>query len=593
MDHQSIYQLFQEVSTVNGSKLAFQHKKDGNWFDVTWTEAREAVSRVSKSLIALGVAKGDRVCILSGTRLEWSLSDYGIVGCGAVTVGIYHSLLPHDCAYIVNHSDAELLFVENGEQLDKILEVRSDLPNLRQLVIFDGESNPANHVLSWEDFLDKGSDISDEQVKARGDEIGPDDLASLVYTSGTTGVPKGAMITHENLLFTSQSVIDSVSLMPHYKTLMFLPLAHVFARLIAYTCLRYPAPMAFAEDFTTVPQNLREIRPHFMASVPRLYEKAQDKILAGVEEAGGIKKVLFNWAVGVGRKVSEKKLNKQPVTGLLAAQHALANKLVLHKISDALGGRLDWAISGAAPLNKSIGEFFHACGVNILEGIGMTENTSFSHVNRSDNNRFGTVGQPGPGIEAEIAEDGEVLIRGKNVMKGYFKSEEATAETIDENGWLLTGDIGEIDEGGFLRITDRKKDLIVTAGGKNVAPQRIEQIMRTCPLIGQVVAIGDKKKFISALVTLDPDAIQQWAVEKGMGDKSVEELAADPTVRQVIEAEIMERNKQLASYESIKTFHIVPRDFTIEGGELTPTMKVKRKVVTARYQAEIDAMYPE
>jgi long-chain acyl-CoA synthetase len=401
------------------------------------------------------------------------------------------------------------------------------------------------------------------------------------------------MITNANLLFTSQSVIDSLELAPHYKTLMFLPLAHVFARLIAYTCLRYPAPMAFAEDFTTVPQNLREIQPHFMASVPRLYEKAQDKIFAGVEEAGGVKKALFNWAVGVGRRVSAKKLANEPVTGLLAIQHNLARKLVLHKISDAMGGRLEWAISGAAPLNKAIGEFFHACDVNILEGIGMTENTSFSHVNRYDNNRFGTVGQPGPGIEARIAEDGEVLIRGGNVMKGYFKNDEATAETIDEDGWLYTGDIGEIDADGFLRITDRKKDLIVTAGGKNVAPQRIEQIMRTCPLIAQVVAIGDKRKFISALITLDPDAIQSWAVEKGLGDKGVEELAADPKVREVIEAEVMERNKQLASYESIKQFHILPRDFTIEGGELTPTMKVKRKVVTARYQAEIDAMYPE
>lgn len=593
MDHQSIYQLFQEVATVNGAKLAFQHKKGGHWFDVTWTEARESVTRVSKSLIALGVAKGDRVCVMSGTRLEWCLCDYGIVGCGGVTVGIYHSLLPADCAYIINHCDAEILFVEDQSQLDKVLEVRADLPKLRQIVIFDGDSDSAGGVLGWDDFLDKGADISDEQVKVRGEEVEADDLASIVYTSGTTGVPKGAMITNGNLLFTSQSVIDSVRLLPHYKTLMFLPLAHVFARLIAYTCLRYPAPMAFAEDFTTVPENLREIRPDFMASVPRLYEKAQDKILAGVEEAGGVKKVLFNWAVGVGRKVSAKTLANEPVTGLLAIQHKLAHKLVLHKISDAMGGRLEWAISGAAPLNKAIGEFFHACGVNILEGIGMTENTSFSHVNRYDNNRFGSVGQPGPGIEARIAEDGEVLIRGGNVMKGYFKDEEATAETIDEEGWLYTGDIGEIDDEGFLRITDRKKDLIVTAGGKNVAPQRIEQIMRTCPLIAQVVAIGDKRKFISALITLDPDAIQHWAVEKGLGDKSLEELAADAKVREVIEAEVMERNKQLASYESIKQFHILATDFSIEGGELTPTLKVKRKVVTQRYQVEIDALYPE
>ena len=592
MDHQSIYQLFQEITTVNGSKLAFQHKKGGHWFDVTWTEARETVTRISKALIALDVAKGDRVCILSGTRLEWSLADLGIVSCGGATVGIYHSLLPQDCAYIINHCDAELIFVEDGEQLAKVEEVRADLPNLRQIVIFDGESDAASSVLSWDDFQDKGAAISDEQAAARGEEVGSEDLASLVYTSGTTGVPKGAMITNGNLLFTSQSVIDSVYLMPHFKTLMFLPLAHVFARLIAYTCLRYPAPMAFAEDFTTVPQNLKEIRPHFMASVPRLYEKAQDKIFAGVEEAGGLKKALFNWSVGVGRKVSALQLAKKPIPGGLALQHRIADKLVLHKVKDAMGGRLEWAISGAAPLNKAIGEFFHACGVNILEGIGMTENTSFSHVNRFDNNRFGTVGQPGVGVEAKIAADGEVLIRGKNVMKGYFKSEEATAETIDNEGWLYTGDIGEIDEDGFLRITDRKKDLIITAGGKNVAPQRIEQIMRTSPYIAQAVTIGDRKKYLSALITLDPDSIQRWAVEKGLGEKGLEELASDPKVRELIQAEVEERNKELASYETIKRFEILPRDFSIEDGELTPTMKVKRKVVAEKYKAQIEALYP-
>ena len=593
MDHQSIYELFQEVTTVNGSKLAFQHKKNGSWFDVTWTEARDSVTRVSKALIALDVAKGDRICILSGTRLEWCLCDYGIVGCGAVTVGIYHSNLPPDCAYIVNHSDAEVIFVENQEQLDKILEVRADLPHLRQIVIFDGTTDPAHGVLGWDDFLDKGADISDEQASQRGQEVRPEDMASIVYTSGTTGVPKGAMITNGNLLFTSESVLQCLALLPTYRTLMFLPLAHVFARLIAYTCLRYSAPMAFAEDFTTVPQNLREIQPNFMASVPRLYEKAHDKIVSGVEEAGGIKKVLFNWAVGVGRKVSARQLAKKPVTGLLAAQHQIATKLVLHKIQDALGGELVWAISGAAPLNKAIGEFFHACGVTILEGIGMTENTSFSHVNRYDNNRFGTVGQPGPGVEAKIAEDGEVLIRGKNLMKGYFKDPEATAETIDSEGWLLTGDIGEIDADGFLRITDRKKDLIITAGGKNVAPQRIEAIMRTSHYIAQAVAIGDRKKFIAALITLEPEAIKQWAVEKGIGTDDAVALADDPTVRELIESEIAARNSQLASYESIKKFHILPRDFTIEDGELTPTMKIKRKVVTGKYQTEIEALYAD
>ena len=591
MDHQSIYQLFQEVSTVNGAKLAFQYKKDGNWFDVTWSEARDTVGRVAKSLMALNVAKGDRVCILSGTRLEWSLCDFGIVSCGAVTVGIYHSSLPADCAHIINHSDAEVIFVENPEQLGKILEVRDELPKLRQIVVYDGLTEADQDILSWEDFLDKGADVPDEKAAQRGEEVGSEDLASIVYTSGTTGVPKGAMITNGNLVFTSASVVDCLSLQPHFVTLLFLPLAHVFARLIAYACMRYPAPVAFAEDFTTIAANMKEIQPHFMASVPRVYEKASDKILSGAEEAGGLKLALFNWAVGVGRRVSELQQRKQSIPGGLAFQHKIAHKLVLHKIGDAFGGRLEWAISGAAPLNKAIGEFFHACGVTILEGIGMTENTSFSHINRYDNNKFGTVGQPGPGIEARIAEDGEVLTRGDNTMKGYFKNEEATAETIDGDGWLYTGDIGEIDNEGFLRITDRKKDLIITAGGKNVAPQRIEQVMRTSHYIAQVVACGDRKKFISALVTLDQDNIQPWAAENGLEAASPEELAADPKVRALIEKEIEEKNRQLASYESIKKFHIVPHDFSIEAGELTPTLKIKRKVIFQKYNDQIETLY--
>lgn len=593
MDHQSIYQLFQEVSTVNGAKLAFQHKRDGNWFDVTWSEARDTVTRVTKSLMALEVAKGDRVCILSKTRLEWSLCDFGIVSFGAVTVGIYHSSLPEDCAYIINHSDAEVIFVENSEQLDKILEVRDELPKLRQIIVYDDFTEADQNILSWEDFLDKGATVPDEEVARRGEEVGPDDLASIVYTSGTTGIPKGAMITNRNLVFTSASAVECLYLQPHFVSLAFLPLAHVFARIIAYVCMRYGTPVAFAEDFTTIAANMKEIRPHFIASVPRVYEKAYDKILSGAEEAGGVKLALFNWAVGVGRKVSELRLRKQPIPGGLALQHKIAHKLVLHKIGDAFGGRLVWAVSGAAPLNKAIGEFFHACGVTILEGIGMTENTSFTHVNRYDNNKFGTVGQPGPGIEAKIAADGEVLTRGDNTMQGYFKNEEATAETIDDEGWLHTGDIGEIDDEGFLRITDRKKDLIITAGGKNVAPQRIEQIMRTSHYIAQVVACGDRKKFISALITLDPDHIQAWAAENGLEAMSPEELAAHPKVRELIEKEIEEKNRQLASYESIKKFHIVPHDFSIEAGELTPTMKIKRKIIFQKYTDQIEALYTD
>ena len=591
MDYPSLYQMFQEVSTINGSKLAFKHKRKGNWFDVTWTEAKETVQRVSKSLIALKIEKASKASILSQTRLEWVLCDFGIVSCGVVTVGIYHSNLPEGCAYILDHSDSEIVFVEDAEQLAKVLEVRDRLPNLRHIVIYEGPSDAKRGVMSWEDFLDQGADVSEEEVAQRGEELGPEDLASIVYTSGTTGEPKGAMISHGNLVFTSWSAGESLYMEPFFSTLLFLPLAHVFARLIVYVCLRKAVPVAFAESFNTVVQNLQEIRPHFIASVPRVYEKAYDKIVSNAADAGGIKLKLFYWALGVGRKVGELQQKKQPIPGGLALQHRIAHKLVLHKVVEIFGGRMEWSVSGAAPLNKSIAEFFHACGVLILEGIGMTENTSFTHVNRFDNYNFGSVGQLGPEVEHLIATDGELLTRGANTMQGYFKNPEATAETIDQEGWLHTGDIGEVDTEGFLRITDRKKDLIITAGGKNVAPQHVEQVLRTSHYIGQVVAIGDRKKFLSAIITLDPDTVPEWAAQNDLGDLTLEELAAHPKVHELIEMEIEQRNKSLASYEGIKKFEILPRDFSIEGGELTPTLKVKRKAVVEKYKDEIESLY--
>jgi long-chain acyl-CoA synthetase len=365
----------------------------------------------------------------------------------------------------------------------------------------------------------------------------------------------------------------------------------VFARLIVFLSMENTMTVAFAESIPKVAENLKEVRPHFLPSVPRIFEKIYDKITSGVEEAGGIKAKLFHWAVGVGREVSVLQQRAQPIPTFLKLKHTLATKLVLAKIQAAMGGRLVYALSGAAPLNQDIAEFFHACGILILEGIGMTENTSFSNVNRYDHNKFGTVGPPGPGVEMKLAEDGEVLFRGPNIMKGYFKSPEATTEAIDAEGWLHTGDIGEIDSDRFLKITDRKKDLIVTAGGKNVAPQRIERTLRTSHYIAHVVAIGDKRKYISALVTLDPETIPEWATQKGIEFNGVEDLASNPKVRELIESEIQARNDQLASFESVKKFRILPRDLSIENGELTPTMKVKRKFVLEKYTDVVDELY--
>ena len=391
------------------------------------------------------------------------------------------------------------------------------------------------------------------------------------------------MITHANLIFASDVATRVLMIKPRYQTLLFLPLAHVFARMIVYMCQRAALCMALAENMTRVPQDLKEIRPDFICSVPRIYEKIHEKATSAARDGGSIKFALFNWAVEVGRQVARKRLARVPVPALLALKHSLADRLVLHRVRDIFGGRLAWCISGAAPLNPDINEFFHACGVTIVEGLGMTENTSLSNVNLLDHNKLGTVGPVIPETEMRLADDGEILFRGPNIMKGYFKNPEATAETIDEDGWLHSGDVGEIDQDGFLSITDRKKDLIITAGGKNVAPQRIEKILRTSRYISQAVACGDRRKFIAALITLDAENAKRWAGENGLGSAGPEELAAHPEVRALIEAEIAQCNRDLASYESVKEFRILPRDLSIEAGDLTPTMKIRRRQVFEKY----------
>lgn len=594
MSERSIYTLFASVCDKNPEKVAYRYKAENAWHDITWQANKTICQDISKGLMALGVNKDDKVNILSNTRPEWLQIDMATVSIGAVVVGIYASNLPEDCAYIINHSDAVILFAENQDQLDKIMQVQKELPKLKYIVLLEG--NPpadANEVLRWEDFLTKGKKINDDKFVARTQEVEPGDLASIVYTSGTTGVPKGAMLTHDNLLFTSWSASESLAVQPHFETLLFLPLAHVFARIIVYLCLREGLTINFAESIEKVGENLKETRPHFFASVPRIFEKVYDKITSGAQDAGGLKLKIFNWSLATGMEASKLLQKKQSVDGLLAVKNAIANKLVFSKIQAALGGRVQWTISGAAPLNITIAEFFHACGVTILEGIGMTENTSFTNVNRYDNNKFGTVGQPGPGVEQRIAEDGEVLYRGRNVMKGYYKNPEATAAAIDSEGWLYTGDIGEIDSEGFLKITDRKKDLIITAGGKNIAPQRVEKTMRTSRYVSQVLVFGDKKKFLTAVFTLDKDQVAAWAVKHGIDYNSWQELCQSPQVRDLMQSEVQEKNKELASFETIKKIYIAPADFSIEGGELTASLKVKRKVVTEKYRDELEALYTE
>jgi len=592
LSYESVFALLRGIAEKHGDGTAYLHKQDGAWVETSWTQTTAAVDRVALALLGLGLEKGERVSILGGTRIEWVLADFGIVCAGGVTVGIYHSNLAVDCGYIAEHSDSVLCFVENDEQLDKMQAMREGLPLLRQLVRFDGASDPSRNILSWEDFLAHADGIPRERLDERGASLRGDDLASLVYTSGTTGVPKGAMISHRNLLFASASAGQCLELKSHYRTLLFLPLAHVFARLAVHFCMGSGVAIAFAEDVTRIGENLKEIRPHFIASVPRVYEKIYDRIVHAADSAGGLKRSLFHWAVGVGRQEASLRSEGRSMPPWLRLKHRVAHQLVFAKIQAALGGRMEFAVSGAAPLNPTIGEFFDACGVPIIEGLGMTENTSFSNVNPLRKNKFGTVGPGGPGIEIKIADDGEVLFRGDNVMVGYFKDPKGTAEAIDAEGWLHSGDIGELDADGYLTITDRKKDLIVTAGGKNIAPQRIERILRTSPFIAHAMAVGDRRKFVTALLTLEAQTMRQWCQTNGVEGADTQAWSTDEKVLQLLGDEVHRLNGQLASFETVKRFHIAPLDFSIEGGELTPTLKIKRKAVFEKYCEELDALYP-
>jgi len=566
---------------------------DGSTEAVSWTEFHEQVRRAGKSLIALGVGKDDKANIISYSCYRWVLTDIALASIGSVTVGIYHSLLAKDVGYIVQHSDAVLVFAEDPGQVAKLLEIRDEIPAVRKVVLFKGTPPPGDDwVITYDDFLELGRDVADEALDARIADVEATDVAAIVYTSGTTGIPKGAVLTHDNITFTAQSVFGSAKIYPDDTALVFLPLAHIFARTCVFTALFAGCNATFARAIDTIADDFKIARPHWFPSVPRIYEKVHAKILSGASAKGGVALKLFNWACGVGDRVSDHLLAKEPIPLLTRLQYGLATKLVFSKVQAALGGRVRWCISGAAPLDPSIGKFFHAAGVLILEGIGMTENTSFTNVNREDDYRFGWVGPTGPGIEQKTGADGEVLYRGRNVMREYYKMPVETAETLTPDGWQHTGDLGEIDDVGFLKITGRKKDLIVTAGGKNVAPSAIEGLIATSPYIAQVCVIGDRRKYLTALITVDEPNIRAYAAEHGIAGESLDQLLATDEINALIQGIIDEKNTHFASFETIKKFRLL-EEFSIENGMLTPTLKVKRNVAMERFADVIDGMYVE
>lgn len=590
-DYQNVHEMLCETVEKYSGQPAYR------WFDsdtaeeeVTWKEYYDQVKATAKSLIALGVERGDKVNILSYTSYRWVLTDMAVMSIGAATVGIYQSNLPNDCAYIINHSDSVVVFAEDQTQLAKLMEIKDEIPVIRKVIMLKGDAHGDGWVISFEEFLKLGEDIPDTEFETRSSGVKSDDPAGIVYTSGTTGLPKGVVLTNDNITFTAQSVYQCGEFNDGDDMFIFLPLAHVFARTCLYSSILTGNRTTFAGSIATLLDDFKRAAPHWFVSVPRIFEKIHTKVISGVEAKGGISQKIFNWACRIGGEVSNCKIYKIPIPATINLQYKIAQKLVFSKIHEALGGNVKWCISGGAPLNPEIAKFFHAAGLLILEGLGMTENTSFSNVNRFDKYDFGVVGPPGPGVQHRIDDDGEVLFYGRNVMKEYYKMPEATIDTFSPDGWLRTGDLGEIDDKNVLKITGRKKDIIITSGGKNVAPSSIEGLMATSKYINQVCVVGDQRKYLSAIVTLDEENIKAFAQENQISHTGYEELIKDEKIVELINGEIEKGNSELPSYETLKKIAIVP-EFTIDNKMMTPTFKIKKNIILDQYKEEIEMMY--
>jgi long-chain acyl-CoA synthetase len=597
MTADTLARMFQSRVKQSAERPAQMFKRDGAWHTLTWRQAGEIVEELALGLLALGRRKGDAVAVLSSSRVEWVHADMAILSAGCVSVPIYPTYTADLVAYVVDDSQARTLFVEDALQLAKALEARPKMRGLEQIVVMSGYEarQPPETVYTWEVLRRIGRDkrgALQPVLAERQAATAPDDVATLVYTSGTTGPPKGVVQTHRNHIAALTATGQTTPVAEGWVHLLFLPLAHSFARLESFLGPFKGLTTAFAEHLDKLGENLREVRPHFICGVPRVFEKVYGRILAGVEAGSPLKKRIFHWAMEAGRAVSQLQQRHERIPPRLAVKHRLAHTLVFAKLHHALGGRLQWAVSGGAPLSRDIAEFFHAAGILVLEGYGLTETCPVLTFNRPGHFKFGSVGQALPGVELKIAADGEILARGPNVAtRGYFKQAEATREVFEPDGWFHTGDIGRLEADGFLYITDRKKDIIVTSGGMNIAPQNAENLLKTDPFISQAVVYGDRRPYPVALVSINPEELQKFARGQGLLGGDPAGLIKHPKVVERVGRTVEEKNTQLASYAQIKRFAIVPADFTQEGGELTPTLKVKRKVVAEKYRSTIDQLY--
>ena len=587
----TLTQLFFEAIKL-GKPDSVQHKRGGKYVPISHAEIERRVTHAALGLKSLGLARGAKVAILSENRPEWLIADYAALTCGITDVPIYPTLPADQIAYILKDSGAESIFVSTAEQAAKIAEIRSQVPALQHVISFDEVGPSADMTLQELEQRGAASETPHSLAEWRreADEVEPDDLATLIYTSGTTGNPKGVMLTHNNIRSNIEATRVMLPFLGDDVALSFLPLSHIFERMGDYLMFATGTSIAYAESIDTVPVNMQEVRPTIVFSVPRLYEKMYARVLQNALAGGFLKKKIFFWARAVAEQWADIKLAGGTPGGLLARKYAIAQKLVFSKLKERTGGRLRYFVSGGAPLAVEINKFFYAAGLVILEGYGLTETSPVIGVNTPEDFRIGTIGRPAGGVEVMIAPDGEILTRGPSVMKGYYNNPTATAEAIDPDGWFHTGDIGEIRD-GFIAITDRKKDIIVTAGGKNIAPQPIENLVKTNKYVSQAVMIGDKRKFPSMLIVPNFEQLEGWAKKKNIIWTDRSQLIRMPTVQAKIEKEVMSQVTSLAHYEMPKKVGLLEHDFSLDKGEVTPTQKVKRKVVDKNYKELIDSLY--
>jgi long-chain acyl-CoA synthetase len=570
----TIGELWQRGVTAGHARPAFLVQDENGWRPVSWAEASERVSALANGFLAAGIQKGDKIAILCRTRLEWTLADYALATIGAVVIPVYPTSSPEEIEYILRDSDTKVLISEDAEQLAKTAGYEADLPALEKVIGIDAAGSAGTLAEIEAAGGPYAAEHPDAVAKALAD-VGEDDTLTFLYTSGTTGNPKGCVLSQRNYSMMVDSVVRVDDLFRDDDTvLLFLPLAHNFARLIQFLGASIGYTLAFCPDVRGITGALADVKPTLFPSVPRVYEKVYTAVMAQAAESSGAKRRIAEWAFSVG----DKKVNGRGGP-LIGVQSRIADKLVFSKVRNRMGGRMRYAVSGGAPLAREIAEFFAACGVTILEGYGMTECTTAATMNRPGGMRFGTVGPALPGIELKIDADGEILIRGDTVFGGYYRNPDATAEALTEDGWLRSGDIGAIDDDGHLRITDRKKDIIITAGGKNVSPQVIENSLKASPYISQALVVGDNRPYLVALLTVDRDEVAS------LGEPG------SPEVYAAVEKTVLEVNQTLGRVEQIKKFALLPRDFSAEEGEVTPTLKLKRRICIDHFNDEVEGLY--